>query len=88
MAGCQAVLTTLDEILKKHGVLETKADGLRAKSKKAWDRFKWDQAEIVGLRARLTSQTTILDAFNGSIARYYTFFGDSMFTVSELSPAK
>jgi hypothetical protein len=63
------VLTTLDEILKKHGVLESKANGLRAKSKKAWDRLKWDQAEIVELRARLTSQTSILDAFNSSIAR-------------------
>ncbi|TVY81567.1 hypothetical protein LSUE1_G002793 [Lachnellula suecica] len=72
ISGCQTVLTALDVILQKYGVLESMPTGLRAKSKKAWDRLKWDQAEIVELRARLTSQTTILDAFNGSISSQVT----------------
>lgn len=54
ISGCRTVLTTLDETLKKHGVLSVKASGLKLKSKKAWERLRWDQAEIVELRAQLT----------------------------------
>ena len=70
ISGCRDVLTTLDAILQKYGVLDCKANGLRAKTKKAWERLKWDQSEIIELRARLTSHTALLDAFNGSVSRF------------------
>ena len=68
--GCQDVLRILDSILQRYGILDCKAKGLRAKTKKAWERMKWDQGEIVELRARLTSHTALLDAFNGSVSRF------------------
>jgi hypothetical protein len=68
--GCQDVLNTFDTILQKQGVLEGKCSGFRSKSKRAWERLKWDQGEISELRNRLVSKTTLLDAFNSSISRF------------------
>lgn len=68
--GCQDVLDGFDKIFQKQGVVELKSGGFRSKSKRAWERLRWDQGEISDLRSRLISNTGLLDAFNNSLMRF------------------
>jgi hypothetical protein len=67
--GCRDVLQTLNDILTKNDILATAPQGIREKTLKVWKRFKLDQQEIEKLRARITSNTTLLNAFLASLAR-------------------
>jgi len=58
--GCSNVLKDLDNLL-------TKYNPPQGSSLRALDRARWGQEDIVGLRARLTSNTTLLNTF---VARY------------------
>ena len=68
--GSQDVLDGFDKIFQKQGVVELKSGGFRSKSKRAWERLRWDQGEISDLRSRLISNTGLLDAFNSSLTRF------------------
>lgn len=60
---CRDVLTELDTILKKHGIIASKPQCFRAKSQRAWNKIRWDQDEIRELRRRITSNTSLLNTF-------------------------
>jgi hypothetical protein len=54
--GCQGVLLDLQTLVDKY-------ESLGSQSKRTWDRMKWGSNDITELRARLTSNTTMLAAF-------------------------
>jgi len=63
LQGCENVLKDLDKLLTKYKRLESP----QGSSLRALDRVRWVQEDIGKLRARLTSNTTLL---NTLIARY------------------
>jgi len=71
LQGCENVLKDLDNLLTKYKCLESP----QGSSLRALDRVRWVQEDIVKLRARLTSNTTLLNTF---IARYFFFFKESL----------
>ena len=62
-AGCQKVLEDVEQLL-------TKYQSLGSKSQRTWDRLKWGKESIADLRARLTSTTSILSAYNSVMVKY------------------
>jgi len=64
LQGCSHVLKDLDDLLIKYKGLGSSSEG---SSSRALDRLKWGQEDIAKLRARLTCNTTLLNAF---ITRY------------------
>lgn len=71
LQGCQNVLKDLDELLVKYEAMtsDTNKNGLGVG--RVVDRVKWGQENITELRARLTSNTTLLNTF---ISRYVRDF--------------
>ncbi|OAL03848.1 hypothetical protein IQ06DRAFT_345063 [Phaeosphaeriaceae sp. SRC1lsM3a] len=57
---CIEVLLELDKFLLHYNSLDTK-------TKRAWDRLKWDPEKSRALRDRLTSSTTMLNGFYSSL---------------------
>jgi len=57
--GCITVLTELEVLMKKYESLGT--------GRKKWDKLKWGQENIGALRGRLTSNISLLTAFNASL---------------------
>ena len=57
--GCEEVLQDLDELLDKYRSMGTKAQ-------KALDRWGFGAEDIDGIRTRLVSNVTLLDAFNNA----------------------
>ena len=60
--GCKVVLTDLDTLLQKYR-------NVGKKTRWSWDRFKWHQGDIAEMRARVISNTGILNSFNLSLTR-------------------
>lgn len=54
--GCDSVLVDLQSLVQKYQSLGTQ-------SKRTWDRMKWGNEDIAEIRARLTSNATMLTAF-------------------------
>ena len=57
--GCDKVLQDLQSLV-------TKYESLGTQSKRTWDRMKWGNEDIAEIRARLTSNITILTAYISS----------------------
>jgi len=66
LQGCSNVLKDLDNLLTKYKRLGSP----EGSSLRALDRARWGQEDIVELRARLISNTTLLNTF---VARYVQF---------------
>jgi hypothetical protein len=60
--GCQKILYDLQAVVNKYESLETQ-------SKRTWDRLKWGSNDIAEIRARLTSNTSILTAFTRQVSQ-------------------
>ena len=54
--GCDRVLADLESLVQKY-------ESLGTQSKRTWDRMKWGNEDIAEIRARLTSNVTMLAAF-------------------------
>ena len=61
--GCQSVLEDLQKLVSHY-------ESLGTQSKRTWDRMRWGTEEITELRARLTSNIGMLNAF----IRYHCLF--------------
>jgi hypothetical protein len=59
--GCITVLTELEALIKKYKSLGT--------NRRKRDRLRWGQEDIDVLRARLTSNVSLLTAFNSSLMK-------------------
>ena len=68
--SCHKVLLDLEAVLNKYGDLYAKDQKLGSKVKRAWSRLEFEPDDIRELRARLTSNTTILSAYIAQISRY------------------
>ena len=61
--GCRRVLEDLEGLLAKYRSLGTK-------SQRTWDRMKWGSEAVASVRTRLTSNTTMLSAYNTTMVKY------------------
>ena len=75
LRGCQNVLKDLDDLLVKYRAMASQ-DGFAVG--RAVNRVKWGQENIIELRARLTSNTTLLNTFISRYAQYFFPMGYSI----------
>lgn len=61
--GCKEVLTELESLLNNYESLGTQAQ-------RSWDRVRWGLEELADVRSRIISNTSLLTAFNSSLAKY------------------
>ena len=54
--GCEKVLVDLQNLVEKYG-------SLGSQSKRTWDRMRWCNEDVAEIRARLTSNVSLLTAF-------------------------
>ena len=54
--GCEKVLIDLQHLVQKY-------ENLGTQSKRTWDRMKWGNEDVAAIRARLTSNISLLTAF-------------------------
>jgi hypothetical protein len=66
--GCRNVLEKLNETLEKYQELDSSPKTGR-KARKAWKRLKWEPEDIKELRGRIVANITLLNAFQGRLAR-------------------
>ncbi|KFY84589.1 hypothetical protein V498_07800 [Pseudogymnoascus sp. VKM F-4517 (FW-2822)] len=63
--GCKEVLTELESLLNNYESLGTQAQ-------RSWDRVRWGLEELADVRSRIISNTSLLTAFNSSLANSST----------------
>ena len=68
-ASCRNVLRELEKALDKYGELESKPKSVSKKVRRVWKRLTWELEDIHELRSRISSNVTLLNAFNGRFAR-------------------
>ena len=67
--ACKNLLNDLDVTLVKYQILDKNAaTNLGGKSRRMWKRLRWEPVDVKELRARLASNTSLLNAFLGTIA--------------------
>ena len=69
--GCRSILNDTEKLIQKNEILDTKSSGMS--SKKILRKLKWDSTTVNELRSRMTTSTTVLNAFNTSLARLVSF---------------
>jgi peptidoglycan hydrolase CwlO-like protein len=67
--GCRNVLDELEKLLDKYRELESCPESVGKRVKKVWKRLKWEPEDIQELRNRISSNITLLNAFNGRLTR-------------------
>ena len=75
IVGCYNVLNTLDETLGKYQELGSDPKNcdpksFRSKFRRGWKRLRWEPDDVKELRSRITSNISLLNAFNGQLIRY------------------
>lgn len=68
-AGCRNVLDELEKTLDKYGELQPGPASLGSRMRRVWKRLKWEPEDIKELRDRITSNITLLNSFQGMLAR-------------------
>jgi hypothetical protein len=63
--GCHTVLKNLETVLGKYYEVGSSSQGLR----KTWKRLRWEPEDIKELRGRITSNISLLSAFQAQIVR-------------------
>jgi hypothetical protein len=66
--GCHNVLKKLNEILEKYQELDSSPKTGR-KARRVWKRMKWEPEDIKEVRSRIVANITLLNAFQGRLAR-------------------
>jgi hypothetical protein len=70
--GCHNVLTELQALLEKFHSLGTK-------NKRASDRLRWGQEEVVALRGRIVSNVVMLTSFKSSLLQCVKLISEILF---------
>ncbi|KAL2671363.1 hypothetical protein Neosp_013948 [[Neocosmospora] mangrovei] len=68
VSSCRDVLEALEDTLDKYRDLNLGKERLGNRVKMVWKRIDWDPGEIGELRARITSNTMLLNTFLGGIS--------------------
>jgi hypothetical protein len=66
---CRTVLIDTAKTLAKYIELGTRGGNIGQNVKRVWKKLRWEPEDIRGLRERLTSNITLLNAFVGQISR-------------------
>lgn len=56
-------------MVKKYRALEYSGRDFGKQAKKAWKRLTWEPEDVKELRERITSNITMMNAFQGAISR-------------------
>jgi hypothetical protein len=67
--GCCNVLNKLEETLGKYRELSSVPQSVSKRVKRVWKRLKWEPEDIQELRSRLSTNISLLNAFNGQLTR-------------------
>jgi len=67
--SCLTVLEDLDRLLGKYTSLSSESHDNSSRSRRVWDRFKFDQKVVQDLRNRIVSNTNLLNTFLASLDR-------------------
>ena len=67
--GCRNVLDKLKKTLDKYGELKSGPESVGKKVKRVWKRLKWEPEDIRELRSRIVVNITLLNTFQGRLAR-------------------
>ena len=67
--GCLNVLQKLEQTLDKYSELQSDSGRIENRVKRAWKRLKWEPEDIEELRSRIVANVTLLNAFQGQMAR-------------------
>ena len=68
-ASCRNVLGELEKTLDQYIELDSKPKSVGKKVRRAWKRLKWEPEDIRELRSQISSNVTLLNAFNGRFVR-------------------
>jgi hypothetical protein len=74
IVGCYNVLNTLNKTLERYEELspdpkDEVSKSFRFKVRKGWKRLRWEPGDVKELRSRITSNISLLNAFNGQLTR-------------------
>jgi hypothetical protein len=67
--GCINVLKDLEQTLDKYAEFRSDPGSVKTRVKRVWKRLQWEPEDIRELRSRIISNVTLLDRFQGKIAR-------------------
>src|SRR2546429_3955635 len=67
--GCRNVLDKLEKTLDKYGELKLNPKTVSKNMKRVWKRLRWEPEDIKELRDRISSNITLLNAFNARLNR-------------------
>ena len=67
--GCRNVLEKLELTLHKYGELQPRSKGVGRRIKRVWKRLQWEPDDIRDLRSRIVVNVTLLNTFQGKLAR-------------------
>jgi hypothetical protein len=71
LTECHNVLIALGKVVDENYCLKpSNSHSLRDKSQRVWKRVTWEPDDVQVLRSRVTLNTSLLNAFNGSLIRY------------------
>ncbi|KAL5329352.1 hypothetical protein ACEPPN_002864 [Leptodophora sp. 'Broadleaf-Isolate-01'] len=71
--GCRNVLNELQRIIDKNIELSSEGGDVGKRMKRVWKRLNWKPDDITQLRSRISSNISLLNAFNGRLTRHKVF---------------
>src|SRR5438874_1132958 len=66
---CLDVLGEMNKLITKYPELESVSSGFRDRSRRLWQRLKWDSTDVQKLRLRLTSNISLLSTIYAELSR-------------------
>jgi hypothetical protein len=66
---CRDILKRLKETLEKYKELDPSPKSFGKKARRVWKRLRWEPKDIKELRSRVIANITLLNAFQGRLAR-------------------
>lgn len=75
--SCKNVLTDLEKTMENYQELEGGGGSLSRRVKRVWKRLKLEPEDVRELRERITSNLTLLNAFQGGMSRYYVVYSST-----------
>ena len=67
--GCVNILQKLEQTLNRYSELKSGSMNIGNRVKRVWKRLKWEPEDIKELRSRIVANVTLLNTFQGKIAR-------------------
>ena len=67
--GCLNVLEKLEQTLDKYSEPKSGPRSVGSRVKRVWKRFRWEPEDIKELRSRISTNVSLLSAFNGRLTR-------------------